>query len=142
MGRLRKSIKRRRVLGRPDDSEVDPRISKIFKFLTPQGSDWSLEALEYPDLVDIKAYPAHASIVFHFKVSKDGYSKWMSWCGGLLRIGSGLGLDIVQRLKYTDGRLSSDWVVSFEVLVEDREHYHVRLFEAMQQLENMLKIVR
>lgn len=138
----RSSLRRRRVLGRPDESGIDPRISGIFKFLEAPASEWKMVELEYPDREEIKSYPAHLSITFHFDVKKETYARWQSWCESLLRLGGGLGLTAVQELKVVDGKLRSDWKLMFEVLVEDKEHFHVRLFEAMQQLGNMLRIVR
>lgn len=138
----RSSLRRRRVLGRPDESNIDPRISRIFKFLEAPASEWKMVELEYPERESIKSYPAYLSITFHFNVKKETYAKWQAWCEALLRLGGGLGLTAIQELKVVDKKLKSDWKLMFEVLVEDREHFHVRLFEAMQQLENMLKIVR
>jgi hypothetical protein len=127
-----------RRIQRQKQGTLDPRLGPLLALLKqPVGEPKSYVWPERPS-----SFPSKLSLIFKYQIKPENYSVWWGWCARVLKLGSHLGLRIVQQLLWQNNRLVADWEFSCDVLVEDAAHYEVRLLEAVKQLESILKAAR
>lgn len=113
---------------------LDPRLVKLLPDLT--GSAWTINLVELPEP------EGEPEIHIHFRIKPTAHQEWRSWCYRILARGGALGIAIRMELFLDSGKPVEDWVISFKYVLDKKENWMERQFEAVQQFSDILKAAR
>lgn len=122
------------------DGSLDPRIAKLLPEI--KGDAWRVGLVELDTWGKPLELEQSRTMVLHFIVKETALREWLAWCGRILRAGDALGVAISQELMLLEGKLRSDWLISFNYQLTNEEDKQTRELEALQQFVDILRASR